>query len=213
MATIYNTPNLTIPEDVAAKSTDLLGELGIDSDAPIVGTASRLSQKRGVHYFVEAAASIWQAFPEVRFVIAGGGTAENELRRQATDLHMGDRVVFLGPRRDMERVYSIMDVFVNPCPDEPGTGNTNAEAMAFGKPVVAVNRGGTPELVQDGITGFTVPPRDAQALAQATLRLLRNRDLANRMGMAGRERILKDFRADRLVLEVEEVYSGLLERR
>ena len=175
-----------------------------------MGTASRLSPQRGVQYFLEAAALVWQAFPEVTFVIAGGGTAENDLRRQAADLHMGDRIVFLGPRRDMERVYSIMDVFVNPCPNELGTGNTNAEAMAFGKAVVAVNRGGTPELVQDGITGFVVPPRNAPALAEATLRLLRDRDLAKRMGRAGRERILRDFTLERLVREVEAVYSDVL---
>lgn len=210
--TIYNTPNLSIPEYVAGKNSDLLAELGIDVDTPIVGTASRLSLQRGVQYFVEATASVSQAFPEVRFVIAGGGPAENELRKQTVDLDMRDRVVFLGPRRDMERVYSIMDVFVNPCPNELGTGNTNAEAMAFGKPVVAINRGGTPELVHDGTTGLVVAPRDSQALAQATLRLLRDRGLAKRMGAAGRERILKDLTLERLVREVEEVYSRLLKQ-
>lgn len=210
--TVYNCPNIAIPEDASSKSKELLDEMGIDSDTPIVGTASRLAPSRGVEYFMEAAALISRQIPKARFIIAGGGPIEGKLRRQASDLNIEEHVFFLGPRRDMERVFSIMDLFVNPCPLELGTGNTNAEAMAFGKPVIAVNRGGTPEIVEDGVTGILVPGKNPEKLAEATLRLLQNKDLARRMGLAGWERVMREFSLERLVREVEEVYDQVSTR-
>ncbi|MBI4282439.1 MAG: glycosyltransferase family 4 protein [Chloroflexi bacterium] len=206
VTTIYNTPNITVPRNTS-KNEELLTELGIDSDTSIVGTASRLAPDRGVQYFVEAAALISGQISGVKFIIAGGGPQEQELRQQAAQLGVAQQMVFLGPRRDMERVYSAMDVFVNPNPREQGTGNTNAEAMVFGKPVIAVNSGGTPEIVRDGVTGILVPPRDSEGLAQAALRLLGDRELAKRMGLAGRDRVMSDFSMERLVHEVEQVYG------
>jgi glycosyltransferase involved in cell wall biosynthesis len=82
--------------------------------------------------------------------------------------------------------------------------------MACGKPVVAVRGGGTPEIVQDRVNGLLVPPRDSEELAHVIMLLLKDRELARRMGMAGRERVMRDFTIERLVREVEEVYFSLL---
>ena len=71
------------------------------------------------------------------------------------------------------------------------------EAMAFGLPVVATRVGGLPEVIEDGVTGLLVPPGDADALAQAMIRLLSDADLRRRMGQAGRERVLKEFTTER----------------
>jgi len=207
ISTIYNCPNIAVPMDIGGKSKDLLNELSIDADIPIVGTASRLAPERGVKYFLEAAAMVLRQLPEVKFIVAGSGPLEQQLRQQAASLGIERQVAFLGPRRDMEKVYSVVDVFVNPRPDEQGTGNTNAEAMAFGKPVVAVRGGGTPEIVHDDITGLLVPPKDSKALAQAVLRLLGDRDIARQMGLAGRQRVMRDYSVERLVREVEQVYE------
>jgi len=213
ITTIYNAPNITIPEDTS-KNKELLKQLGIDSDTPIVGTASAFRPERGVKYFIEAAAIISRHIPKARFIIAGGGPLEKRLRQRVNDLNIEREVIFLGPRRDMENVYSIMDVFVNPvlATIRGGTGNTNAEAMASGKPVVATNVAGIPELVQNGITGILVPEKDPDSLARATLRLLRDRELAKKMGMAGRERVMSDFSLERLIREVEQVYSYVSRR-
>lgn len=211
---IYNCPNVAVPREVGGKSTELLGELGMSSDVPIVGTASRLTSERGVKYFVEAAAAIHNEFPRARFIVAGSGPLEEELRQRSREMNVEQVLLFLGARRDMERVYSIMDVFVNPLVPfygVAGTGNTTIEAMAFAKPVVATNVAGIPEAVLDGVTGLLVPPQDAARLAEATMRLLRDKDLARRMGMAGRERILKEFTMEGLVREIEEVYSITVE--
>lgn len=213
VAAIYNCPTIAIPEDVSSKSKELLDELGIDSDTPIVGTASRLAPERGVKYFIESAALISKQIPEARFIIAGGGPLEGKLRQQASDLNVEEQVVFLGPRRDMEMVYGLMDIFVNPLLSKygaAGTGNTTAEAMVFAKPVVATNVAGIPEIVQDNVTGILVPEKDPDSLAQSVLRLLRDNDLARKMGLAGRERVMRDFTMERLVSQVEQVYSSLI---
>ncbi|MCX5998991.1 MAG: glycosyltransferase family 4 protein [Chloroflexi bacterium] len=207
---IYNCPTIGIPEDTGTKSKELLDELGIEPRVPVIGTASRLAPERGVRHFIQAAALICDRMPGVKFVIAGGGPSEKELRRQVRDLSMEQQVIFLGPRRDMESVYSIMDVFVNPSLVRCGTDNVSIEAMAFAKPVVITDVGGGAEVVHQGVTGFVVSPRDSGALAQAVLHLLRDPDLAKQMGLAGRERILNDFTMERLVSEVEMVYSSLI---
>lgn len=206
----YNPPTIAIPEEVDGKDADLLNELGINPETPVVGTASRLSPERGVNYFVEAAAIIAQQIPNVRFVIAGGGPMDQPLRQRVNALNIEQQVIFLGPRRDMERVYSIMDVFVNPRRydyEAAGTGNTNAEAMAFAKPIVATNVAGFAEIVQDRVTGILVPPGDSERLAQAILDLLSDKEWAMVLGLAGRQRVLTDFTVERLVHDVVEVYG------
>jgi len=207
--TIYNCPTIAVPMDIGGKSKDLLNELSIDADIPIVGTASRLAPERGVKYFVEAAAMVSRQSPNAKFVIAGGGLLEDELHQQARELGVEQQMVFLGRRRDMENVYSILDVFVNPALVRCGTDNVNIEAMAFAKPIVATNVGGGPEIVRDGVTGILVPPSDPHELAQAIVRLLKDPNLGERMGAAGRERVLKDFTMERLVREVEALYEEL----
>ncbi len=125
------------------------------------------------------------------------------------EMKMEKEVTFLGFRRDVERFYSIIDVLACPSLGE-ALGNVCLEAMAFGKPVVASHVGGIPEVVQDGATGILVPPKDSRGLAQAILRLLSERELANRMGMAGRERVKSAFSQERLIHEVEEIYYLLV---
>ena len=80
-----------------------------------------------------------------------------------------------------------------------------------GLPVVATEVGGVPELVEDGVTGFLVPPRDPDALAEALQKLIADPELRRRMGEAGREKALKEFTLDRMLHETEKVYEGVLE--
>jgi glycosyltransferase involved in cell wall biosynthesis len=84
------------------------------------------------------------------------------------------------------------------------------EAMAFGLPVVAANVGGLPEVVEDGVTGILVPPKDPEALAEALVRLLRDPDLSARMGRAGRERVRSEFTVDKIVSQTLDVYQSVI---
>ena len=89
---------------------------------------------------------------------------------------------------------------------------TLLEAMAVGTPIVASRVGGIPEVVEDGVNGVLVPPRDAPALAAACAQILRHRERAERMGRAGLDRVRSEFDIERLVREIEELYGELLGR-
>ncbi|MFQ6118807.1 MAG: glycosyltransferase family 4 protein [Methanosarcinales archaeon] len=207
--TAYNCLNFPFPDRIE-KNRMLMKELGITKDIYVIGTVSRLDLDRGVEYFLQAAALVKNNLNSIKFLIVGGGPCANVFLKQAHDLGIKEDIIFLGARRDVGRVYSILDVFVNPCPLDTGTGNTNAEAMAFAKPVIACNSGGAPELVQDNITGILVPPENPKKLAEAILYLLRNRERAGEMGLGGRKVIKNYFTQERLIQEIEEIYYKLL---
>ncbi len=105
-----------------------------------------------------------------------------------------------------------MDVFALSC-DTEGFGLAALEAMAAGLPIVATQVGALPELVEHGKTGILVPRGDARALAKALLRLLRDAELADRLGAAGKARAERDYSAARTAQQVSDVYLDLVRRR
>jgi glycosyltransferase involved in cell wall biosynthesis len=126
-----------------------------------------------------------------------------------SELGIEGDVIFTGFRRDVERFYSIMDIFVLPSTWEP-FGNVLLEAMSFAKPVVATNVGGIPEVVVDEETGFVVPPEDPEALANKIMFLIKNKELCREMGLKGRKKVKEYFTPERLRDEVESVYESLV---
>jgi glycosyltransferase involved in cell wall biosynthesis len=91
--------------------------------------------------------------------------------------------------------------------------NCLLEAMNAGKPVVATRVGGIPEVVQDGVTGILVPPRDAGALRDAILKILSRREEAHTMGMRGKKRVMQSFPLEKSIRATETVYQEILNRR
>jgi L-malate glycosyltransferase len=121
-------------------------------------------------------------------------------------------VRFLGAVPRAARLLPHFDVFVLSSVWE-GMSNGLLEAMAAGRPVVATRVGGNPEVIVDGESGLLVPPRDPQALADAVLRLLRDPELARRMGAAASRRVEAEFTLPRMVHRLECLYDELLAQR
>jgi len=94
-----------------------------------------------------------------------------------------------------------------------GLSNVLLESMATGIPVIATGVGGNPEAVEDGVTGLLVPPRDPAALARAVQRILHNRELAARLGHAGRQRVIERFAIDNVIRQTEQLYERLLKEK
>lgn len=191
-------------------------ELGLPAQAPLVVVLSRLDRLKGVEYFLGAASMMSRQFPEARFLIVGnqgpdGGVYRETLEHQAARLGLGQRVIFTGSRLDVPEVLSEAAVSVVPSLSE-GLSNTLLESMAVGAPVVATSVGGNPEAMEDGVNGLLVPPRDAGALARAVSLLLENRELARRLGEAGKQRVTEHFSLERMVRETENLYLTLLSR-
>lgn len=197
-------------------------ELGLDSRAPLVVMLSRLHRLKGIEDFLQAAAIVAGRFREARFLIVGssfisrdGAIVEDtayrsELEHCAAILGLGQRVVFTGMRLDVPELLSESAVSVLPSLSE-GLPNVLLESMAMGVPVIATRVGGNPEIIEDGMTGLLVPPRDPEALGRAICLLLENRRLAVAFGQAGSRRVAKQFSLNRMVSETERLYLRLLE--
>ncbi|MEQ9092814.1 MAG: glycosyltransferase [Miltoncostaeaceae bacterium] len=164
--------------------------LGLAPDALIVGAVSVLRPVKRIHDLIEAVGRIAPRFPRLHLVVAGNplGVSLDELRAQAEDLGLADRLVLLGRVEHPEHLLRAFDVFVN-CSAFEGTSNAILEAMAARVPVVATAVGGTPELIDDGVEGLLVPPAAPEQLGDAIARLLADPDLRAATQEAGRSRI------------------------
>lgn len=178
----------------------------------VIGTITRLVWKRGHQELLEAAAIVTQAEPSAKLVVVGDGPLRSSLEAQAQHLGLNGGVRFLGAVPEAARLLPHFDVFVLSSVWE-GMSNSLLEAMAAGRPVVATRVGGNPEVVVDGETGLLVPPKNARALADAVLRLLRDRDLARRFGEAARRRVESQFTLEQMIRRMEDLYDDLLARK
>jgi glycosyltransferase involved in cell wall biosynthesis len=190
------------------RSAVLRSELGFPPSARLVAVFSRLNPMKGVEYFLDAAFILAERFPDVRFLVAGDGGSKKELEDRACRLGLGSRVVFTGFRSDVRELLSEATISVLPSLSE-GTSNTLLESMAAGIPVIATRVGGNPEVIEDGISGLLVPPRDSAAIAAAVGRLLEDEELASRLGQAGMRRVSDLFSLSRSVHETEHLYQRL----
>ena len=150
------------PAEIAATRQ----ELGLGPDDFAVGTVTRLHDSKGNAFLVEAARDVIAARPRARFVLVGEGPLEGALRAQAQALGLGDRFLFHGFHRDTAAVLSAFDLSVFPSLWE-GTPLTAFEALAAGKPIVSTDADGLLDILEDGVTAWIVPKRDAAALGRA----------------------------------------------
>jgi glycosyltransferase involved in cell wall biosynthesis len=191
-------------------------EWGLPAQAPLIAMMGRLNRLKGAEYFLEAAATVASRFPEVRFLVVGDVTAadiayKEELIRQAGRHGLDGRIVFTGFRLDVPQVLSEVSISVLPSLSE-GLSNVLLESMAAGVPVIATTVGGNPEVVEGGVTGLLVPPRDSKALAHAMSLLIEKPDLARQYGRAGKDRIAEHFHLGRMVRQTEQYYVDLLDQ-
>jgi glycosyltransferase involved in cell wall biosynthesis len=185
-------------------------ELHVD-DAPVVGTFARLAPQKDIGNLLAAVPPVLRGVPAARFVIAGDGPLRGELERQAATLGISERVRFLGFRTDTPELLSAIDLFVLPSAWE-GLPVTILEAMASRKPVVATDVGGIRDAVVAGQTGLLVPAGRPLALAAGILQVIRDPNLANRLGQAGYERVSSDFSIEAMVNSTRNLYHRLMTR-
>ena len=180
-----------------------------------IGLIGRICPWKGQHIFLRAAAIVRKRFPNARFFIVGSalfGEAqyEEEVRLLAKNLEMTDSVTFTGFRSDVHNVIAEMNLIVHASTTGEPFGQVIIEGMAAGKPVIATNGGGVPEIVEDGKTGILVPMADAEAMAEAICRVLADPAVAAEMGARGRERVHRHFTIDQTARKVEAVYEEVL---
>ncbi|OHB88751.1 MAG: hypothetical protein A3D13_08190 [Planctomycetes bacterium RIFCSPHIGHO2_02_FULL_40_12] len=188
-------------------------EFNIDEDEPIIGTIGRIDPEKGYECFLESARIILQDFKNVRFLVVGGAfnnpSLEESLYEMSVEKGIDKNTIFTGFRRDIPQLLASMDVVVLPS-EIDACSRVLFESMAMRKPLVATNAGGTPEIVQDGITGLLVKPGDSSEMAKCIKKLLDDKYLAEQYGNAGRKRVEEMFTIERNIRETENVYLELL---
>jgi len=182
-----------------------------------IGLIGRISPWKGQHIFVRAAALVREQFPNARFFMVGsamfGETKyESEVRSLVEELGLSGIVTFSGFRSDVQNAIADMDLIVHASITGEPFGQVIIEGMAAGKPIIATNGGGVPEIVDDGKTGILIPMGDVQAMAQSICRVLANPSLAADMGVRGRERVRDYFTIERKARNVEAVYQTMFGR-
>ncbi len=182
--------------------------VGVSPGEPLVGNVAHLADHKGQRYLVDAAARVLERVPRARFVIVGTGELEAPLKARAAGLGLGDRMVFAGFRDDIPAVLEGLDVFVMSSHLE-GLGTSVMDALLAGRPVVATRAGGIPDIIEDGVHGVLVPPRDPEALAGGIVRVLENPGWARDLARAGRDRVLREFGVDAMVRGCLRVYREL----
>ena len=179
-------------------------EFGLPPGSNVVGIVGRIVERKGFVEFVRSMPRVLEAKPDTRFLIVGDAlpsdndSVKDEVKRLVDSLGIKDKVVFAGLRLDIAEVLSAMDVFVLPSYWE-GMPGVVLEAMAMARPVVTTDVRGCREVTVDGETGILVPPRDVEVLGDAIIRLVSDKELARRMGLAGRMRVEERFDRDKVV--------------
>jgi len=195
-----------------AETHALRAELGLGQEDLVVGMVANLNRAvKGAGYFIEALPLIAREVPEARFLLVGEGAEREGLMARANELGVGDRTIFTGFRTDVDRMYSLIDVSVLTSLSE-GLSITILESMSAGLPVVATRVGGNPELVDEGVTGLLVPPRDPQSFAEAVVALLRDPARRREMGEAGLRRVREEFSLPMVADRYQALYHEIVRR-
>jgi glycosyltransferase involved in cell wall biosynthesis len=187
---------------------DVRRELAIPPTAPVVGTVCQLRPEKGLDLLVTAASELVPRYPELRILIAGDGVEEGALRALVGRYGLGANVLLLGTRTDIPDVVAAFDIGVC-CSHFEGTPLSVMEYMAAGKPVVASDVGGLPELIQHGVHGLLVEPGSPPALADALANLLDEPQRRATLGSQAQERQTREFDLDHAVRRIENLYEEL----
>jgi len=177
-----------------------------------VSTLGNIRRVKGHDVLVRAAAAVLQEHPDVLFSIAGGVLEPDyfiELEELVKSLGIAEHVRFCGPVKDPLQHLARADIFVLPSRSE-GFSNAIIEAMAVSLPVIATNVGGNAEAVEDGVSGYIIPPEDSAALASAIKRLIEQPLRAEEMGARGKAIAESKFTEQAMMKNIVSAYDSIL---
>ncbi len=199
-------PRTSEPE----RTTSVREELGIPDDAPVVGTIVTMRREKALDVLVDAVAELRERAPNVHMIVVGSGVGREEWQAYSEERGLGDVGHWVGFRTDIGALIHAFDVGVLSS-DWEGSPLFVLESMAHGTAVVCTGVGGLPDVIEDGVSGLLVPPRDPSALADALAKVIGDPRLRARLAAAATER-LPEFSMDRIAARFGGLYEGLLRR-
>lgn len=186
-------------------------ELKIHDGVIVIGTVGVLSKQKGIKYLLDAARVVVKSVRNVKFVIVGDGRLKEELERKTEDLNLQEHVLFTGYRNDINDLLLAFDVFIMSSLWE-GLPLALLEAMAAGKPIVSTNVGDNSQIIDDGASGYLVPPGDSEKLADAILKIVNDKSKISTMGDVALKIYRNNFNAQKMVQNYSELYEKYLAR-
>lgn len=193
---------LTAKARAAARAT-----FGIGPAEKLLGCVGAVQADKGHEFVIRALCKLQTEFSNCKLLIAGKGEYLPQLEALVKELALQDRVIFAGFQKEIATVYEALDVFVFPSLFE-GLGTSLLAAMSYGVPSVTFFGCALGEIVENGKSGIQVEARNVDEIVKAIALLLGNAALAERMGWAGRERVMEKFSADKMVEEMLDVYGA-----
>lgn len=181
----------------------------------VILMAAVVHKQKGMHIGMEAFHGIARRFPAARLWVAGGGPQLTELKELAARLGISDRTVFFGPvnNDDMPAYYNAADVYLNPTLRFEGLTITTLEAMACGKPIVISRIGGTPSTIEEGLSGFFVPPGHSEPIQEKLTRLMEDPNLRMQMGIEARQRAFVHFSRNKMAQDLLSISDTLIQQK
>ena len=187
-------------------------ELGLQKDTPLIGTIAILRKKKGHHTILDAMPLVLKEIPDAVFVFAGDGPQRDNILNKIKASGLSGKVFMLGLRKDIPEILKSIDVFALPTLQE-ALGTSFIEAMAMGKPVIGADVGGVGEVIKNGVNGYLVEPDDPQALAEAIIKMLKDRETARLIGMEGRKIVEKNYTVEKMCERMYALYLSLIKDR
>ena len=180
----------------------------------VIGKIARLFHLKGHQYVVQAAQQVVKRCPQVRFLLVGDGILRDALKRQIDDAGLTNHFRFTG-LVDPDRIPGLigaMDMLVHASLPR-GAGTRLPQALIAGKPVISYDVDGAREVVLPGQTGFLLPPRSVEPLAEAMVTLAADEQLRERYGQQGRDRFTDQFRHQQMTRRLRQLYQSILHRQ
>ncbi|WP_421658227.1 glycosyltransferase family 4 protein [Leptothermofonsia sp. ETS-13] len=202
------------PDQIAS----IRAEFGLTEQDQLISNVGRLDSWKGQDYFIEAIAQIVQLQPNVKALLVGEASLDRpwnqeyyqKLQRLVADLHLTDRVIFTGLRKDVPQIMAASDIVVHSSSEPEPFGRVIVEAMVAGRPVVATAAGGVLDIIEDNVTGLLVPLKDAERMAKAIYQLLCQPERARQMGQDARQRAKERFSVEQHCMVIQQVYQRFL---
>ncbi|MDY6919958.1 MAG: glycosyltransferase family 4 protein [Pseudomonadota bacterium] len=188
----------------------LAESLDLSPDNVVLGTISRLDPIKNQPMMIRAFAQCLQQHPQLRLLIVGDGPQRGELEALVEELDLAGSVIFTGFQPNPQRYLALMDVFLLPSFSE-GTSMTLLEAMCFGKPSIVTAVGGSPEIIQNGISGVVIENDSEVGLTEAIDNLVIDQSLRQLMGEGARASYEKLYSLGKMVVNYENLYEQLIE--
>lgn len=185
-------------------------EFTLPPEAPVAGVVGNLIPWKGQECFVRAAPEVLKTISDARFLVVGDGECRGRLEKLAGELGLKGKLIFTGERFDIPGLMAAMDVVVHSSITPEPFARVVIEAMATGKPVVAMNAGGVPEIIEDGVSGVLIPPQNPARMAGAIIDFFNNRAKAVEIGLTARRRIEENFSIEKNVRATEDLYLQVL---